>query len=165
MIFSKRIVHKPFIITIIVTLLLSFVLPSSLQKVNAGSNNNLGDTNDNTEFPANWSTATSTLQLHAFKQSELKQSDVSANGAIGTGIKGLKALGKIVKHGGTTLSWLLKPFSKKVAKAVKKNSKKIADALEKPEKATKSYIKKELTKRGVSEEDADTIVFWIFLII
>ncbi|MBA4537265.1 hypothetical protein H1Z61_08945 [Bacillus aquiflavi] len=70
-----------------------------------------------------------------------------------------------MKHGGNTLSWLLKPFSKKVSVIVKRNSRKIARVLEKPEKATKSYIKSKLIKAGVKKSDAETIVFWIFMVI
>ncbi|WP_077307632.1 hypothetical protein [Terribacillus halophilus] len=89
----------------------------------------------------------------------------TTQGVFGHGLKGLKAIGTMVKHGGRALSWALKPFSAKTAKAVKKNSKKIGKALGKPEKASKKYVRDQLIKAGVSKKDADTIVYWIFMIL
>ncbi|GFZ78760.1 hypothetical protein GCM10010978_20190 [Compostibacillus humi] len=92
------------------------------------------------------------------------QKGVTTQGVLGAGLKGIKAFGSIVKNGGHMLSWILKPFSKKYADAVKRNSAKIGKALAKPEKATRSHVKKLLTDHGVPKDDAEMItkiIFWL----
>ncbi|WP_186579697.1 hypothetical protein [Aquibacillus kalidii] len=101
-----------------------------------------------------------------YQQEFLKQTkgEYQTQGVVGIGLKGIKAFGKIVKNGGHMLSWVLKPFSKKYADAVKRNSKKIGNAFAKPEKASKSYIQNRLISFGVPKDDAKMItkiVFWL----
>ncbi|PAF18108.1 hypothetical protein [Terribacillus saccharophilus] len=89
----------------------------------------------------------------------------TTQGAFGHGLKAISAIGNMVKHGGRALSWALKPFSANTAKVVKKNSNKIGKAFKKPEKATRSYLIKRLMDAGVSRKDAETIVYWVFMIL
>lgn len=99
-------------------------------------------------------------------QSQIVHEDgIVTYGAAGGSLKALKALGLTIKHGGTALSWLLKPFNKKYGVLVKKHSRKISNALAKPEKATKSYLENKLIKAGVPKSDAKTIVYWILIVI
>jgi hypothetical protein len=83
---------------------------------------------------------------------------------FGKSLKGLKALGKVIKAGGHTLNYILKPFSRKAAVVVKRNARKIGNALEKPQKVSKDYVRKRLIKFGVPKGDAKIatdIIFWI----
>ncbi|WP_010095187.1 hypothetical protein [Ornithinibacillus scapharcae] len=92
------------------------------------------------------------------------QEEISTQGVLGVGLKGIKAFGNVVKNGGHMLSWVLKPFSKKYSDAVKRNTSKIAKALAKPEKASRSYIKKRLMDFDIPKDDAELItkiIFWI----
>lgn len=115
------------------------------------------------EHNINFTNDLSTIKLST--NANVNDGSVTTYGVAGVTLKGLKVVGTIVKHGGNTLSWILKPFSTKVSNVVKKNATKIAKTLAKPEKATKNYIKSKLIANGVSKSDAATITWWLFLVV
>lgn len=133
----NKLTFKSFILTIVATLLLSFTFPMFSPKVSASSytENQLEEDlynqslTENPNFKKDLLATKLRLSQEIYKQSNPSQ--VSPQGMLGGGLKGLKYLGSLAKHGGTSLSWLLKPFSKKTADTVKRNSHKIADALAK----------------------------------
>ncbi|RAS77950.1 hypothetical protein [Priestia endophytica] len=103
------------------------------------------------------------LQLASSKTSTSGQ--VTTQGVVGGTLKAIKALSPILRHGGTALSWALKPFSKKTAVVVKRNSRKAANAIDKLDKGTRGALENALVKAGVPRSDAKTIVYWVFMII
>ncbi|WP_456363485.1 hypothetical protein [Priestia aryabhattai] len=94
-----------------------------------------------------------------------KQGDVTSQGVVGATLKAIKKLSPMLRHGGTALSWALKPFSKKTAVVVKRNSRKAANAIDRLDKGTKKALEDALVAAGVPRSDAKTIVYWIFMII
>ncbi len=160
--------------SLITTGFLQKVSAEEVSKVNKDFNKEEIDINDlednlynrslieNPDFESDLLSAKFILDKEIIKQNS---GEVSAYGMLGGGLKGLKAIGTTVKHGGNTLSWILKPFSRKVSVVVKRNSRKIASALSKPQKVSKTYVKQLLRNAGVSKSDTDTIVWWIFMIL
>ncbi|MBM7645907.1 hypothetical protein JOD45_002132 [Scopulibacillus daqui] len=90
---------------------------------------------------------------------------VQPRGGFGATLKAIKGLAPVFRHGGTALSWMLKPFSKKAATIAKRNGRKIANAIDNLDKGTRKALENALVKAGVPRSDAKTIVYIIFLII
>lgn len=87
--------------------------------------------------------------------------EVGTQGAL----KALKLIGSTIKNGGHALSWLIAPFSKATADAVKRNAAKIGKALAAPAKATSSYIENRLIQFGVKKDDAQLITKMIMVLL
>ncbi|MFD9625083.1 hypothetical protein [Peribacillus muralis] len=94
-----------------------------------------------------------------------QESKVQGRGVIGGTLKAIKNLSPAFRHGGTALSWILKPFSKKSATIAKRNGRKIANAIDKLDSGTKTALENALVKSGVPRSDAKTVVYIIFTII
>lgn len=178
---KNKLVFKSIVLSFVTMLALSLILPSYTIKANASSidltnNNNLTSDKenltdfhllkeslaDNPNFANDLEEARTLFQLEVQNQ---YGDDVYANGVVTAPLKALKALGATIKHGGTALSWLLKPFNKKYSVLIKKYSRQISNVLAKPENGTKAYIQNQLIKAGVPKSDAITIVYWIFIVL
>ncbi|MGG0644951.1 hypothetical protein ABE021_13595 [Sporosarcina gallistercoris] len=163
------------IFSLIAMLTLSVILPGFATKASASSIESTGnealvtDLNllqesleDNPNFLADLEKAKG---LYYSSIGLTYKDEVQARGVVTAPLKALKALGVTVKHGGTALSWLLKPFSKKYSVLVKRYSRQISNVLAKPENGSKAYIEKQLIKAGVPKSDAKTLVYWIFMVV
>ena len=91
--------------------------------------------------------------------------DMVNKGVVGGTLKSIKALSPILKHGGTALSWLVKPLSKKHGVLIKKYSRKMASGIDKLDSATKSAVTNAFVKVGIPLSDAKTLTYIVFLLI
>ncbi|WP_339214448.1 hypothetical protein [Ornithinibacillus sp. FSL M8-0202] len=161
-------------VTLALTLLISTVGPSFVQAKNTLDllpklpSEDLHDKFPTDMFNSESDTFEKDLKMSKFyfEQQVALQDDggYTTNGVLGAGLKALKAFGAIAKNGGHMLSWILKPFSKKYADAVKRNGAKIGKALDKPNKVSRSYVTKKLRDAGINKSDAEMItkiIFWI----
>lgn len=169
---------KSLLLALAATLTLSLILPGFATKASA-SNLTDNDLYSNEEPVTEEDLLKESLQanpdflvelerakfLYKMEMNQQGQNEIGTQGVVTAPLKALKALGLTVKHGGTALSWLLKPFSKKYGVLVKKHSRHISNVLAKPENNTKAYIKKQLIKAGVPRSDASTVVYWIFMVL
>ncbi|WP_330948949.1 hypothetical protein [Virgibacillus sp. MG-45] len=170
---SKKLL-KRLSVTLAMTLLISTVGPSFAQaKTTLDSLPTLPSEDHHDNFPTDIFNSESDtfekdLRMSKFyfeQQVALQdEGEYTTNGILGAGLKGLKAFGAAAKNGGHILSWILKPFSKKYADAVKRNGAKIGKALDKPNKVSRAYVTKKLRNAGINKSDAEMItkiIFWV----
>ncbi|MCL7545643.1 hypothetical protein M8384_14845, partial [Staphylococcus aureus] len=86
-------------------------------------------------------------------------------GPIGATLKAIKALSPSLRHGGTAISWIIKPLSRKHAVLVKKYSRKMSNAIDRLDKSTKSAVENAFVKAGIPRSDAKTLTYIVFLVI
>lgn len=178
---KNKVAFQSIILSFVTMLALSLILPSFATKASASSIDLTDDNNlpsdettptdiellkenlaSNPNFASDLEEARNLFQLEVQNQ---YGDDIYTNGVVTAPLKALKALGATIKHGGTALSWILKPFSKKYSVLIKKHSRKISNVLAKPENGAKSYIQKQLISAGIPKSDAITIVHWIFIVL
>ncbi|CAA3926776.1 hypothetical protein [Staphylococcus aureus] len=70
-----------------------------------------------------------------------------------------------MRHGGTAISWIIKPLSRKHAVLVKKYSRKMSNAIDRLDKSTKSAVENAFVKAGIPRSDAKTLTYIVFLVI
>lgn len=177
---KNKTAFKSFLLSLVAALTLSVILPGFTTKASANPINlTKNDLYSNEEVVTEQDLFEESLQANPNFLIELERAkfsyqmeinkqpkdEISTAGVITAPLKALKALGVTVKHGGTALSWLLKPFSKKYSVLIKKHSRHISNVLAKPENNTKAYIQAQLVKAGVPKSDAVTIVYWIFMVL
>ena len=94
-----------------------------------------------------------------------KQEGATPRGPIGATLKAIKALSPSLRHGGTAISWIIKPLSRKHAVLVKKYSRKMSNAIDRLDKSTKSAVENAFVKAGIPRSDAKTLTYIVFLVI
>ncbi|HCY9772543.1 TPA: hypothetical protein O2F28_002918 [Staphylococcus aureus] len=95
----------------------------------------------------------------------LNSNKPTPSGPIGATLKAIKALSPSLRHGGTAISWIIKPLSRKHAVLVKKYSRKMSNAIDRLDKSTKSAVENAFVKAGIPRSDAKTLTYIVFLVI
>ncbi|HEG8958847.1 TPA: hypothetical protein SF999_002924 [Staphylococcus aureus] len=95
----------------------------------------------------------------------LNSNKPTPRGPIGATLKAIKALSPSLRHGGTAISWIIKPLSRKHAVLVKKYSRKMSNAIDRLDKSTKSAVENAFVKAGIPRSDAKTLTYIVFLVI
>jgi SH3-like domain-containing protein len=102
--------------------------------------------------------------LSATLDQGISENSMKVRGAIGWGLKAIKAFGYVARLGGSALSRALKGVSPKSAYVIRKYSRKINKATEKLNSATKQALVKALRAAGIPKKEAEIIadaIFWI----